>query len=155
MFSDENLDKLVNFSTYTTTANFPSDPPWRQDMYNGLGNGCLVVPGANQNTEAGRILLTRMGYQQPRSDVAGPLFKYAPNPDIVHCPGDTRQLVGQRDHDGVFVHSRHQAAQPCRQRRCTLKQCGQGGSGTMDQKLAEIFIAPLADSDQTRSAAGR
>ena len=90
MFSDENLDKLVNFSTYTTTANFPSDPPWRQDMYNGLGNGCLVVPGANQNTEAGRILLTRMGYQQPRSDVAGPLFKYAPNPDIVHCPGDTR-----------------------------------------------------------------
>jgi transposase len=72
-----------------------------------------------------------------------------------HRPGQTRQLVGQRDHDGVFVHSRHQAAQPCPQRGRTLKQCGQGRSGTMDQKLAEIFIAPLADSDQTRSAAGR
>src|SRR6185295_8786131 len=57
-----------------------------------------------------------------------------------HRPGQTRQFVGQRDHDGVFVHSRHQAAQPCPQRGRTLKQCGQGRSGTMDQKLAEIFI---------------
>jgi prepilin-type processing-associated H-X9-DG protein len=31
-----------------------------------------------------------MGFKQPRSDVPGPLFRYAPNPDIVHCPGDSR-----------------------------------------------------------------
>ncbi|MBC7980939.1 MAG: hypothetical protein H7Y36_10295, partial [Armatimonadetes bacterium] len=86
----DNADKMVNLSTYTTVAKFPSDTPWRQDIYNGLGNGCLVVAGANANTEQGRILLTRMGYKQPRVDVPGPLHKYAPNPDIVHCPGDLR-----------------------------------------------------------------
>jgi prepilin-type processing-associated H-X9-DG protein len=91
MFSDDNSDKLVNLSTYVNPASgFPSDPPWRQDMYNGIGNGCLVVPGASSTTEAGRILLKQMGYKQPRSDVPGPLFRYAPNPDIVHCPADAR-----------------------------------------------------------------
>ena len=35
-----------------------------------------------------------------------------------------------------------------------LKQRWQGGPRTMDQKLAEILVAPLADSDQTRFAAG-
>ena len=31
-----------------------------------------------------------MGYKQPGPGVSGPLFKYAPAPDIMHCPGDLR-----------------------------------------------------------------
>ena len=31
-----------------------------------------------------------MGYKQPTPNVAGPLFKYAPNADVIHCPGDMR-----------------------------------------------------------------
>jgi prepilin-type N-terminal cleavage/methylation domain-containing protein len=97
MYSDDSSEMLVNLSTYVAVATFRNNPPWRQDMYNGLGNGCLVVPGANASSQPGRILLTQMGYKQPRADVAGPLFRYAPNPDIVHCPGDMRfkRPVGQ------------------------------------------------------------
>ncbi len=91
MYCDDNLDRLVNFNTYVgSPVLLRSDPPWRQDMYNGLNNGCLVVPGANPNTQEGRIQLTRMGYKQPTPEIAGPLFRYASNPDIVHCPGDAR-----------------------------------------------------------------
>jgi hypothetical protein len=48
-----------------------------------------------------------------------------------------------------------QTAQPCPQRSRTRKQRWHGGPGTMDQKLAEILVAPLGGSDQTRFAAGR
>jgi prepilin-type N-terminal cleavage/methylation domain-containing protein len=87
MYADDNADRIVNFSTYATGARpLASNPPWRTDIFNGQ----LIVPGANPNTEQGRILLTRMGYKQPTPTIPGPLFKYAPNADIVHCPGDQR-----------------------------------------------------------------
>ena len=35
-----------------------------------------------------------MGYRQPQPGVPGPLFQYAPNPDVVHCPGDMRYKRG-------------------------------------------------------------
>lgn len=47
---------------------------------------------------------------------------------------------GKLNYSGVFVHSRDQAAQACRQRRCAFKQRWQAGSGTMI-KLAEILVA--------------
>ena len=31
-----------------------------------------------------------MGFKQPAATIEGPLFRYAPNPDLVHCPGDQR-----------------------------------------------------------------
>ena len=33
------------------------------------------------------------GYKQPRPNFEGPLFRYAPNPGILHCPGDRRYLL--------------------------------------------------------------
>jgi len=92
MYAEDNGDKIVNLSTYCNPAtDFPNNTPWRQDMYNGLNNGCLVatVP-AGYSAEQRLIFLTRMGYKQPRADVPGPLFKYAPAEDIMHCPGDMR-----------------------------------------------------------------
>src|SRR5262249_49707093 len=42
------------------------------------------------------VYKVRMGYKQPSTMppggavIDGPLFKYAPNPDIMHCPADKR-----------------------------------------------------------------
>jgi prepilin-type N-terminal cleavage/methylation domain-containing protein len=91
MYADDNEDRMVNLGTYTSAnpAGTPldaSNPPWRTDIYHGQ----MVVAGANPATEAGRKFLTQMGYKQPTPAIAGPLFRYAPNPDIMHCPGDLR-----------------------------------------------------------------
>jgi prepilin-type N-terminal cleavage/methylation domain-containing protein len=99
MYSDDNNDLLVNLSTYT--SGYPPNPPstvgvpWRVDMANGLGTGELnPVPappgGINAYTEAAQKYLTEMGFKQPRAGVDGPLYRYCPNPDSVHCPGDKR-----------------------------------------------------------------
>ena len=96
MYADENNDRLVNFSTYNlSTAPSLNGVPWRTDMANGLGDGELSpVPalpaGVAANTEAAQKYLTEMGFQRPRANVDGPLFKYCRNADSVHCPGDKR-----------------------------------------------------------------
>jgi type II secretory pathway pseudopilin PulG len=94
MYSDDNNDLLVNLSTYTkTTGPTLNGVPWRTDMYNGLNDGELNVTlpaGVAANTEAAQKYLTEMGFQRPRANVDGPLFKYCKNPDSVHCPGDKR-----------------------------------------------------------------
>jgi prepilin-type N-terminal cleavage/methylation domain-containing protein len=94
MYSDDNSDLMVNLSTYSTDANnaktatvvtTPWGAPWRTDIYNGQLN-----PPGNPNTEQGRILLTQQGYKKPTPTIDGPLYKYCPNPDSMHCPGDRR-----------------------------------------------------------------
>jgi len=94
MYSDENNDLLVNLSTFnSSTSPQPQGVPWRTDMHNGLLDGELNVAlpgGVGANTEAAQKYLTEMGYQQPRAGVAGPLYIYCRNADIVHCPGDKR-----------------------------------------------------------------
>jgi prepilin-type N-terminal cleavage/methylation domain-containing protein/prepilin-type processing-associated H-X9-DG protein len=76
MYCDDNKDMLVNFHR----ADAPNgDKPW-----------CYVtppipppIPAGTSPTEAAKITF-RAGYKQ------GLLNVYAPNPDVVHCPGDTR-----------------------------------------------------------------
>ena len=76
MYCDDNDDKSVNFLSY---PNAKLEPPWRYAM----PNPRPPVPfGTSLEQQA--ILFFREGYKQ------GALFKYAPNPDIVHCPADTR-----------------------------------------------------------------
>jgi prepilin-type N-terminal cleavage/methylation domain-containing protein/prepilin-type processing-associated H-X9-DG protein len=71
MYASDNSDVVVGFGT---TA--PTD--WRLEAD-------LVTLGPTDLTgdEAVKWLF-RQGYKN------GPLFKYAPNPDIIHCPGDIR-----------------------------------------------------------------
>jgi prepilin-type N-terminal cleavage/methylation domain-containing protein len=94
MYSDDNQDLLVNLSTYNkSTASSIYGVPWRTDMANGLGDGELNVTlpaGVAAYTEAAQKYLTEMGFQQPRANVAGPLFQYCKNADTLHCPGDKR-----------------------------------------------------------------
>jgi prepilin-type processing-associated H-X9-DG protein len=96
MYADDNSDLLVNFNTYTLDFTDPANQltsapegvPWRTDMQHGQ----LIIPGLviPPSTEADWKLATEMGYTKPQPSVDGPLFKFAPSPDIVHCPGDLR-----------------------------------------------------------------
>lgn len=94
MYADDNNDLLVNFSTYNGSANpSPYGVPWRTDMRNGLSDGELIVSlpaGIAPGSEDAQKYLTKMGFQQPRNSVSGPLFPYCKNADSVHCPGDKR-----------------------------------------------------------------
>ena len=78
MYSDDNSDRIVGFNTTTL-----SPTSWRS----GIG---VVLVTALVDPKADRINKARMGYKQPSPAFAGPLWRYAPNADIIHCPGDTR-----------------------------------------------------------------
>lgn len=90
MYAPDNNGRLVNLSSYTTP---PSDPlaagnvPWRTGITH---NQLQVTVPVGYSPEQAWIYKTKMGYQQPTPNIAGPLFKYAPNPNILHCPGDWR-----------------------------------------------------------------
>jgi prepilin-type N-terminal cleavage/methylation domain-containing protein len=90
MYCDENGDKMVSMSTWSPAG--PPDPantPWRVDRIIGQLQAALP-PGITPGTREAIIYQTQMGYRQPTPTLAGPLFKYAPNHNIVHCPADQR-----------------------------------------------------------------
>ena len=90
MYADESNDRMVNLSTYFTDANgnldvttTPWGAPWRTDLSNNQQS-----PAPNKATEAGWIAAIQQGYVQPEPTIAGPLYRYAANPNIMHCPAD-------------------------------------------------------------------
>jgi prepilin-type N-terminal cleavage/methylation domain-containing protein len=96
MYADDNSDLLVNLSTYMTDVNgnltvttSPWGAPWRTDIWNSQ-----QYPLPNLATSDGWQAGIEQGYRQPYNlrgrIIDGPLFNYAPNPGIVHCPGDRR-----------------------------------------------------------------
>ncbi len=91
MYSDDNNDLLCNLSTYTSTGApvhaAPEGIPWRT-QFNYMN--APLPTGILPNTEAAQKYLTEMGFQQPAPGIAGPLYQYCKNPDLVHCPGDKR-----------------------------------------------------------------
>lgn len=84
MYSDDNNDRMVNLNTYFE-GGFPGryGAPWRTDLFNNQQS-----PAPNKSTIDGWIAGIQQGYKKPRPDIDGPLFRYAPNPAIMHCPGD-------------------------------------------------------------------
>ena len=90
MYSDENNELLVNLSTYFTDKNnaaavttTPWGAPWRTDLYNNQQS-----PAPNKSTQAGWIAGIQQGYVKPEPNIDGPLYQYAKNPNIMHCPAD-------------------------------------------------------------------
>ena len=80
MYTDDSSDLLVGFNTY------PLNPiNWRTDRGN-----VIVTPPAGYTGEQLFKYQIQMGYKKPSPAFDGPLYRYAPNPDIVHCPGDVR-----------------------------------------------------------------
>ncbi len=92
MYSDDNMDMLVNLSTYMTDANgnatvtaSPWGVPWRTDNNHGQ-----QTPAPNLATEDGWKAGIEHGYVKPTPTLDGPLYRYCANGDIMHCPGDKR-----------------------------------------------------------------
>ncbi|NOS71083.1 MAG: prepilin-type N-terminal cleavage/methylation domain-containing protein [Verrucomicrobia bacterium] len=76
MYTSDNQERLVNF---LEKPNAKNDVPWR---YNPPPKPPVIPAGTSPEE---RIKLTiEEGYRQ------GALFRYAPNPGIIHCPGDKR-----------------------------------------------------------------
>lgn len=85
MYADDNAERVVNFSTYPNGTSLAANTPWRTDFHHGV-----LMPAPITTTSQGIIDAVQQGYQQPTPKVPGPLFRYAPNTAIVHCPGDLR-----------------------------------------------------------------
>ena len=90
MYADDNNNRMVNLSTYFTDASgnptvttSPWGAPWRTDLYHNQ-----QLPAPNKSTQQGWTDGIRQGYVKPVPTIDGPLFKYAPNPNIMHCPAD-------------------------------------------------------------------
>lgn len=87
MYASENSENVVSFDNRTAAAN---PPDWRVEANvvptaapTGLG---LTAPSGLAGND-----LTQWYFQAGYRN--GPLFQYAPNPDIMHCPGDIRTSI--------------------------------------------------------------
>lgn len=91
LYGGENGGRMVNLSTYTAPTTEPlsaANPPWRTDVFHGQLE--VTLPSGYSGTTAGLIYGVEMSFKQPTPTISGPLFKYAPNADVIHCPGDKR-----------------------------------------------------------------
>lgn len=75
MYAGDNSDRVVGFSTLAGG----NPPNWRLQA-----NLVTDAPPAGLTGDAATKWRFQMGYKNR------PLFQYAPNPDIMHCPGDFR-----------------------------------------------------------------
>jgi prepilin-type N-terminal cleavage/methylation domain-containing protein/prepilin-type processing-associated H-X9-DG protein len=89
MYLGDNDDRMVNLSTYSDPPGplNPADAPWRTSA--NAGQLQVLVP-AGLSPEKARTYQTEMGYKQPTPNIQGPLWQYAPNVGVIHCPGDQR-----------------------------------------------------------------
>jgi prepilin-type processing-associated H-X9-DG protein len=97
LYADESNDLLVNLSTYQSTsssilsANNPQGIPWRTQVSEvSPQNASSFPPGIRQFTSGAQTFLVEKGFRQPTPTIAGPLYGFAPNADLVHCPADGR-----------------------------------------------------------------
>jgi prepilin-type N-terminal cleavage/methylation domain-containing protein/prepilin-type processing-associated H-X9-DG protein len=86
MYAQDNNDLLVNLNTYDLAG--ANGTSWRIDIYN---KKMVPTPVVN-DPESWNAAIER-GYRQPTPAIEGPLFKYAANGAILHCPGDKRYLL--------------------------------------------------------------
>jgi len=79
MYTNDNAERLVNF---LETVNARGETPWRYDPPPKLP----VIPAGTSQEDRIKLYIEE-GYRQ------GALFTYAPNPGILHCPGDRRMSL--------------------------------------------------------------
>lgn len=90
MYAEDNNDLLVNLSTYVPGGldNARKGIPWRVDIANGQQSPAPILT----TQDDWRAAIER-GYRQPTPTIMGPLWNFAPNASVVHCPGDKRYLL--------------------------------------------------------------
>ena len=94
MYANENNGRIVGFSTCPSNGIPGVTPPdpmtWRTDVR-------YVIPTISQTTQQAVIQATEAGFRQPMKTavqtINGPLFQYASNPNVIHCPGDSRIML--------------------------------------------------------------
>jgi prepilin-type N-terminal cleavage/methylation domain-containing protein/prepilin-type processing-associated H-X9-DG protein len=93
MYADDSNDRVVNLNTYLTDPKYGM--PWRT----GFGGGAVgqLSPAPTTTTQAGLIAAVQQGYRKPTPTTEGPLWRYAPNAAIMHCPADKnyKKPIGQ------------------------------------------------------------
>ena len=84
MYAPDNDDRVVGFNTVTMNLD------WRKGAASGAGTvtGLKVAPPAGLSGEPLFDWSIQEGYREE------PLYKYAPNPLLIHCPGDKRISPG-------------------------------------------------------------
>jgi prepilin-type N-terminal cleavage/methylation domain-containing protein/prepilin-type processing-associated H-X9-DG protein len=77
MYADDNQGRIINFDIF---ANATGDTPWRYDK------SVIPVPPSTIGLSAQDkdVALLQAGFKQ------GGLYQYAPNVNVLHCPGDLR-----------------------------------------------------------------
>jgi prepilin-type N-terminal cleavage/methylation domain-containing protein len=128
MYADDSNDRMVNLSTYFDSGISPSPwgVPWRVDLYNNQ-----QTPAPNKANEDGWIAGIQQGYRKPEPTIDGPLFRYAPNPAIMHCPADKHnQLKFTQNTGGPFCYDSYSGSQNLN---------GEGHSGNCLFKRTEVF----------------
>lgn len=79
MYVDDNSGKVIGFSTDAGAAT----PNWRVEA-----DQVTATLPSGYSGEKAITWLTQTGYKNQ------PLYSYAPNPDVMHCPGDIRTRIG-------------------------------------------------------------
>ena len=128
LYADDNNDRMVNLNTYFEGAISvsPWGAPWRTDLFNNQQS-----PAPNKSTIAGWIAGIQQGYKQPRPDIEGPLWRYAPNANIMHCPADKHnQLPFTPGIGGPFCFDSYSGS---------VNLNGEGHGGNCLFKKTEIF----------------
>jgi prepilin-type N-terminal cleavage/methylation domain-containing protein len=90
MYADESNDQIVNLNTYFQSgiSTSPYGAPWRTDLHNNQQS-----PPPNKSTLDGWVAGIQQGYIKPEPNIEGPLYRYAPNPNIIHCPADKHNTL--------------------------------------------------------------
>jgi prepilin-type N-terminal cleavage/methylation domain-containing protein/prepilin-type processing-associated H-X9-DG protein len=83
MYADDNNDLIVGLNTTLSPGNWWTEPD--------LVLGVFTPPTWTQ--EQVWKYKVEMGYKKPSPAYEGPLVRYAPNTDILHCPGDPWYLL--------------------------------------------------------------
>ncbi|HXI70985.1 MAG TPA: prepilin-type N-terminal cleavage/methylation domain-containing protein [Verrucomicrobiae bacterium] len=77
MYADDNQGRIINF---TTVVNATGDIPWRYEQ-----SFIPTLPNTiGMSAQDKDVALLQAGYKQ------GGLYQYAPNVNVLHCPGDLR-----------------------------------------------------------------
>ena len=99
MFADDNDGNVVDASTTGVGSS------WRvhTKYVTVAAPGGLTGPGLKQ-------WKVQQSYKQPTATTAGPLFKYAPNADIVHGPGDKRNKLPYGTGAGPYAYDSYAGA---------------------------------------------
>ncbi len=133
MYADDNNDRLVNLNSSSTNS-------WRV----AVGQPLAATPPSGLTGQALLQWQSEEGYRE------GQLFRYAPHPDLIHCPGDNRSQnniksfdsysgvcsLNGRGYTGVGVLSKLSAIQHPAQRIVFVEEMDSRGDNQGSWQLA-------------------